>query len=160
MPNIFIETYQEFVAKHGGDPVEIDNALCFPDGARCGFDPDGYPRWEPPTDPYELLSLKYRYAKERLRRAELEFNTVKNEFQQRAILASKYRNLPGPPANAPEILEHLRTIAHERRAAFEAIEQQIADTPRAQYMRQRQEEEQQRQEGMSQVYRCISEFNL
>lgn len=159
MPTI-TETYVEYAQRHGNNALEIGGRLLFADGAECSMEPEGWPRKEPPADEYELLVLKKRYVSEQLRRAEEEFNRTQSAFSESASLAYRYKNIPGPPENAPAILLELKARVFKHRQALRSINEQLAATPRGQLEAEEAEREMQRRTAMSSLSASINEITL
>jgi hypothetical protein len=139
---ITIETYQEFDTRHGNNGLHCGetNLVVWSDGASVRAD-DADMRSEPPTDPKELLRIRRLYRQEALRRAENEFTRTQNDFANAAALASRYSNLPGPPANAKEILQGLASRVHRERSILASIEKKLTENPSEEAQRIQQYQE-------------------
>jgi len=132
---IIVESYEEFVARHGSNPVSLGSELLFPDGAAVSIE-NADIRQEPPTDPQRLLTAKRMYHVQALRNAELHFHEAREQFSQQAQWAARYANLPGPPTNAPQILQQLKAAVEKQREALAAIDEQLSNTPQAIHRRE------------------------
>ena len=137
---IVIETQAEFIERHGSSPLLIGHRWHFADGAVMAND-ESRTMYEPPTDANARLRLQRVYVAEQLRLAEKEFNAAQSSFSEAAALASQYRNLPGPPANAAQILESIKATAEEHRATLAKIDAQLDETPQAKARRDREEDD-------------------
>lgn len=151
MPNVYIESFEEFSQRNGGSPVEHRNRLLFPSGAQCGLDSGNFPRKEPPVNEYERLMLMKEYCLLRVRQAEAEFDTAKSELSLLASNARKYRNLP-TPVNAPTILKGLAADVAEKREALTKIESLIAQSGYGQRQREIDEVEQRRKTEIADLH--------
>jgi len=116
MPQL-IESFQEWSARHGGAVRNPDLAdgvggglprfVCS-DGAAS----DGERHWEPPEGEFNRLEAQRLYYAALLRREEEAWESFRSECLQQAALASRYSNLPPPPADA-----EVRLVAGAQRIA-------------------------------------------
>ena len=93
MAYVWIETHEEFVKKHGGNPLVVGHQILLPSGAATSR--DGMVRYDPPKNRYELLQNKRAYWAEALRLAEVAFHIP-------ASLTSRFI------ARHPRLAENLR----------------------------------------------------
>lgn len=140
---VLIEDFEEFSAKHGGDPVRFQgNWWLFPDGASC--DDNFAIRRQPPHDSAERIKLRREYVEAKLKLAERDFRDLKNEALEQAQLAITNSNLPAPPNGVPKELNRRKEIVQTLREQLAGIEEEYAQTPEAQRRRQREAELQER----------------
>lgn len=103
------ESIRAFMARHGGDPVEVNGFLLFPTGARCeGGTTGGGRREEPPADPIERQRFIVKYF-------EIVATRASNEFANHKQLL--YTHAQGVAAGRPQFalpderdLEQLRAL--------------------------------------------------
>jgi hypothetical protein len=147
MPTL-VESYDEFVARHGGNPCKVGNVWLMADAARIENHGQGPVCFEPPVHHIECLRLRREYATERLRLAEDAFKQCKA-----TLLGHSDGSGFVPPFNWPKHLGHepvggygsergpiwlreIRAIVVKRRAALN----ELGEDPVAILERQRQED--------------------
>lgn len=129
---IIVEDFREFTQRHGGNGLRCGRTgvIVFSDGASVQAE-NADMRDEPPDDHRELLKVRRLYYKEAVKLAEQEFHSTQQHFCEAAAVASRYDNLPGPPADAAEILETLAQTVREHRETLAEIERQLVERPSA-----------------------------
>jgi hypothetical protein len=155
---IIVETYHEFAARHGGNQALVDGWLVFPSGARVRAE-DGDVREEPPEDPLALLQIKRAYEAAALEVAIEEFNKAKADFMEQAALSRAYRNVPPPPADAPNFLKQVKALIKQRRKTLKALDEQLAKFPGPESL-ERQQAEADRQARVANLRAAIAEITL
>ena len=142
MQTIVVESYAEWVTRHG-QPIDVDGRyLVCPDGAFCPV-VDGDMRAEPSDDPREKLTMRIAYARKAAKTAEQEFNQTRAGFAQQANLAARFPGqIPSAPENAKEILKDLKAVVLKRRADLEGLVKsldatQVTDPERLQWQQHR-----------------------
>jgi len=162
MRTVFVEDYEEFSARHGGDSVAVNYRRYWPDGATS--DAEGTTRYEPPRDPIAVLRLRKVYAKEKVRQAEVDFASAQSSFTELARNAARYSSpmapLPTPPANAAEILRSLKEPVKKWREQLAEIEAELSQTPNEVRRREMEQEAIERQRQVANVYSEITAINL
>lgn len=136
MPMVMIESVQEFIQRHGGNPIGMPESerLLLPDGASCTI--DGSMRCEPPQSPYDLMLNRRRYLVEHLHRSQEQFNQAKRSVMDQAALALKYPNLPGVSADDVAVLERLKAEADQHRLTLETFDAEHVQSNEAEIHRQ------------------------
>lgn len=160
---IVIETYDEFVQRHGGHPLMVDsNHWLLSDGASVKRDFLGQPIFvEPPEETLERLQARRQYHDLWLGRAEADFNQLKAALlghldQYHTPITWDWpqdgRYGSAPAANeryglpdGKAALKKLRSLILERRKTIAAIDDSIDALPQTK-ARKRQEREQARRE--------------
>lgn len=159
MPHVYVESFGEFAERHGHDQVAYRGTLfLFSDGAICNQEGSAFQ--EPPEKPSARLHLQRDYARIRVERAEGEFSNASTAFAEQATLAARYRNLPPPPSNAPEILESLKAEVYKWRERLAELEEQLSKTPEANEAQRRQRLESDRKSRMNELSARIRSIKL
>lgn len=161
---VIIESFKEFTQRHGDDGLLIDEigAIVFSDGASVAFD-DADRRDEPPDNPKSLLELKRLYHREATKRAEQDFYGTRKQFVDMAAAAARYANpLPGPPADAVQILAELAEHARQCRAQLADIDRQLKEMapPEDKQARAYQERRQREHRANAELLHQIQFVNL
>lgn len=143
---IVVETRDEFVERHGGEPVELNGELLLPDGARI-VPADNNAKHEPPGDPYRRIRLQTFYWTRRVEIATNDFSEAQSAFRQQAKWAKAYPSscLP-PPPNAKEILRKLKGKVEHARQELAKVEKKFDATPQQQAKRRNRQLEAERQQ--------------
>ena len=143
----FKEDRFEFAKRHGNNSVKVEGGWLFPDGAMVRPSPlsirgDEVDRFDPPTDPLELLNNIKIYNDIKLQRAETDFHNLKSRLlEYPGNVSVSVHNLwewdevefgPAPPdADGKTWLGRLRSIVMERREKVKSIDAQIGKLPNA-----------------------------
>jgi hypothetical protein len=140
---VFVETYEEWNKRHGGNCVIELHAdtgkqtgwKIWPDGAACRTE-DFEHRKDPPANQYELLQIKRNYHWTRIHNWEKEFNAAKDALSAHALMAKMTNNIPMPDQGA--IVELKKFAA---RIAKEAISLRVTEAALYHTPEQRQKRE-------------------
>ena len=143
MPMVMVESFQEFITRHGGDCVTVRGWMLFPDGTTCNE--DFTIRRQSPSDPTELLNLRREYVQAKLKQADRDFRDLKNDALDQAHTSMNNRGLPPPGRGVPNELTRRKGIVEQLREQLASIEAEYAQTPEAQRQRRRDAEELARQ---------------
>jgi len=155
---IVIETYREFAERHGNDPVDIGHRLLFGNGAMA--DHDGMRLQEPPGDPTERLKFRKLYVVEQVGRAEKKFHSLRKSFSEQASLAKRFRNLPSPPEDAPQLLMAIKAEVERWREELREVNAQLAETPESQENKQREEMDRDQYQRVADLSQRINEITI
>ena len=158
MPLKMIETFEEFCERHGGEYVEVENWLVFPDGASC--DDSFFVRRDPPSDPTELLWTKRDFVGTKLKRAERDFRSFKHDALEHAQHALRNPNIPPPVSEATQALQRLKGLVETHRAALAEINRQLNETPEAKREREREEFVRQRHQRIAALGRELQGIEI
>lgn len=126
MPQVFVESYEEFALRHGNDAIDLEHRFLFSDGAQC--DLMGDQRRDPPENPTAVLRLQEFYWQTKTKRAEADFFAFRARVRQQLSFAQDNPDLPVPGDEAVEHLKRLRAEAQRVRGMLAGIESRLADT--------------------------------
>lgn len=157
MPTVYVETFPEFVEKHG-NYVELQNRILFEDGAQCRLDQDGFQ--EPPDNEWDRLHLQRRYWQERYKRAEADFKRTRSQLSERCALANVYHNLPHPGEGDIEYLKQLRATAQDCARRLHEVERKLEASPERQRRREVMEDQEKRRLEISKIQTAIHGVTL
>jgi len=143
---ITIETQDEFVARHGGSPMQVDpHTWLLPDGAsvtvHVGLGPI---MKEPPDDEYKRLQLQIQYEQTFLERTQRFFDRLKSS-DLFCMSGWPDRWLPLPPGverhertgtvqgnyTAVGVLKHIRNVYRQHKARLNDLQSRLEQTPQA-----------------------------
>lgn len=138
----YIESYAEFVKRMDCEQIQIEEGdrvvILFENGGRSNLKNHR----NPPTGEWELLRAKRRYLEIVLEREQNNWNDFKQSCIHQAELAQRFRNVPGPPQNAPEQLEAGRKRINALKAKIRRIDAKLAESPRAVRRNEREAQQQ------------------
>lgn len=149
MPMVFIQTLEDFSAKHG-TPLHYGGRLWYRTGASAT--PDGHIFCDPPTSRFKRVRLKIDYWQTALERAEKDFDDAQSGFMEQARLGASYTNLPGMQHDAEQILQRLKAVAEDCKRQIAFLTRVLEKTPEMQAFR---EEEQRRIKMKSQMHLAV-----
>jgi hypothetical protein len=156
---ITIESYAEFSARHGGNPVPNRNVFLFPDGAKCSAENRDM-REEPPTDPQQLLRFRRLYVATRLEQEVKAFNTFKYDCHERAQAAARCSAAVGPPLDAPAQLRAGKARIDALRAELADLDTRIEPTASQLREQSREEATRERQSALQSLLSDIDAVHI
>ncbi|VTT97976.1 unnamed protein product [Gemmataceae bacterium] len=133
MPTI-IETFPEFASRQGCEYIIAGRETSFRTGDEVhrlvfanGAVSDGVNHFNPPTDSRTLLLLRKEFVEAKLQKEENDFTEYRNACLEQAAISSRFPNLPGPPTEAPQLLQAGAERIAKLREELARLNEQLVD---------------------------------
>ena len=121
-----IVTFDEFARNQDCERIWLHERYLFSNGAES----DGNRMHnDPPDDEFDKLYLQQEFVSYKLEKETSAFNEFKNDCLNRASMAQRYANLPGPTDDATEQLLAGRVRIFKLRKELKAIEERLTESP-------------------------------
>ncbi len=142
----FVQSFTEFETRMDCESIELRGRTLFRNGGQARGESI---LLDPPTEEFPRLRLMREFLMAKLDTEIGAFNSFKCACSEQAVLAVKFGNLPGPPADAPQRLHAGKKRIASLRSEVLAITKKLNnDSPHEQRALARQEAESQRLENI------------
>lgn len=159
MPTFFVESFEEFSQRHGGNPLKgRDQIIRFPDGACCNA--DGTVFQEPPQGRSQQLHAIRAYRYLGMERALKDFDAMKRSMLENIHNAQLSQSWIAPPADCQAELEKRGAAFFKWKSECDYCDQEIAQTPEALAAAARQEELRKHQADLAALEGAIRDTTL
>ena len=158
---MFVETFDEFSARHGEYLDVADGWRLFANGAAASNDGRLTSFREPPLDPVELLRVQRVFVVAKLERERYEWTRFYNDVSEQAGYALRFPDTAPPaPANAAEQLEAGKRRMKALEKQVEEIDEQLALSPEARLMRLNRQRDAERNRKLQAQFAAIQTIRL
>ncbi len=141
---MFVLTLPEFVADHGGNPININlqnGTWLLPDGASYMNNAGGLQMFDPPVNENSLLKARRHYHTAKLEIVSSHFAKLKHALMGHGVYTWDAR-LFGPDTgrDGKGALLKLKALADQHKEAIASIDEQLANLPSVKLAMAKEEE--------------------